>query len=127
MLFWSPGDRNNWKLHLLCLPTNLIAMDPFNIVIRKEGKQLGLNIHPKDRLSYMVFYEGMLIGEVFLDFEGKAWGAIAAKDLSGDQVASLPYKANDCDELMFKKELIEKIGREISKNVNFNSISHSDN
>lgn len=92
-------------------------MNPFNIVVRNSGKQLGLNIHPKDELSYMIFCEGALVGEIFLDFEGKAWGVITAKDLNYENYPKdepIAY-AN----LLENKAMVTQIGQEISKVVNF--------
>jgi hypothetical protein len=116
----SPAALKQTLFVLVMHAYKFISMDPFNIVIRKEGKQLGLNIHPKDKLSYMVFYEGDLAGEIFLDYEGKAWGAIEAKDLIHDESSPFSHQSTtDCDGLMRNKVLVEKIGEEISKNVNF--------
>jgi len=53
-------------------------MDPFNIVVVRAGKQLGLNIHPKNQSEYMVLFEGSLVGEVLLNEQGKVLGAVSA-------------------------------------------------
>jgi hypothetical protein len=94
-------------------------MDPFNIVIRRNGKPLGLNIHPKDEVGFMVLFEGALVGELFLDEQGKTWGAISARELLKDGHAGYPCdESADCESLMFDKELINRIGREISNTLN---------
>nr|WP_199083572.1 hypothetical protein [Pedobacter sp. ASV19] len=42
-------------------------MDPFNIVIKAQGEQIDLNIHPQDGVNFKVVYHGGLVGEMFLD------------------------------------------------------------
>ena len=37
-------------------------MDPFNIVIKAQGEQIDLNIHPQDGANFKVVYHGGLVG-----------------------------------------------------------------
>lgn len=93
-------------------------MDPFNIVIRRAGKQLGLNIHPKDSVGYMVLFEGSLVGEIFLDATGQIWGAVSASELLEGDYPDYPCDLSvDCEGLLSDTEMVDVIGREISKTL----------
>lgn len=93
-------------------------MDPFNIVIRRDGKQLGLNIHPKQDAVYMILFEGSLVGEVFLDPQGEIWNAVSARELADGKYPDYPCDESvDCDGLLFDKTLVAMIGEEISKTI----------
>ncbi|TCC88060.1 hypothetical protein EZ428_20265 [Pedobacter frigiditerrae] len=90
-------------------------MDPFNIVIRRAGKQIGLNIHPKDDVGYMVLFEGSLVGEVFLDDTGKVWGALTARELLAGTYPNYPCDESvDCEGLLQEQEMITMIGHAIA-------------
>lgn len=96
-------------------------MDPFNIVIRRDGKQLGLNIHPKQDAGFMVLFEGSLVGEVFLDQQGEIWDAISARELADGKNQDYPCDESiDCEGLLFDKVMIAMIGDEISKTIGLN-------
>jgi hypothetical protein len=96
-------------------------MDPFSIVIRRNSKPLTLNIHPKDSTGFMVLFEGALVGELFLDEQGRTWGALSARELFKDGHKGQRCDVSvDCEGLMFDKELMNRIGREILTELNLN-------
>ena len=91
-------------------------MDPFNIVVRRAGKQLGLNIHPKGTWAYMVLFEGSLVGEVFISGQGNLWEAVAASELLSGDYPSYPCDNSfDCEGIMTDRAMVNQIGGEISK------------
>ena len=93
-------------------------MDPFNIVIRRDGKQLGLNIHPKDDTGFMVIFEGSLVGEVFLNSEGKVWQSVAASELLEGSFANYPCDESvDCEGLLLDESMVEQIGKQIAQTL----------
>jgi hypothetical protein len=91
-------------------------MDPFNIVIKRLGKQIALNIHPKDNSKYMVLCEGSLVGELFLDEKGEIGKAIPVSELSALDYPDYPCDSSiDCDGLLSDAVMLEKIQKEISR------------
>ncbi|RZK70403.1 hypothetical protein [Pedobacter aquatilis] len=91
-------------------------MDPFNIVVVRAGKQLGLNIHPKNQSEYMVLFEGSLVGEVLLNEQGKVLGAVSASELLEGDYPDYPCDVSlDCEGLISENIMVDQIGREISR------------
>ena len=91
-------------------------MDPFNIIVRRDGKQLGLNIHPKENNGYMVLFEGSLVGEVFLDRQGVVWGALSAKELLNGTHPDYPCDESvNCEGILADRVMIDRIGSEIAR------------
>ena len=91
-------------------------MNPFNIVVKRDGKQLALNIHPKGASGYMVMFEGSLVGEVFLSAQGAVWGAVSASELLAGDYPSYPCDSSvDCEGIMSDSALVGQIGSEISR------------
>lgn len=94
-------------------------MDPFNIVIRRDGHQLALNIHPKNDAKFMVLFEGSLVGEVFMNIRSEKWDAHSAKELLNGEDLDYPCEESvDCDGLLLDQNLVAKIGIEISQVLN---------
>ena len=93
-------------------------MDPFNIVIRRDGHQLALNIHPNKKAKYMVLFEGSLVGEVFMNIKHETWEAHSAKELLNGEHPDYPcVETVDCEGLLLDQDLVSKIGLEISKTI----------
>ncbi|TKC06702.1 hypothetical protein FA048_15990 [Pedobacter polaris] len=90
-------------------------MNAFNILISRNNRLINLNIRPVGDIGFMVLFKGALVGELFLDEQGSAWGAISARELF--KYGNIDYPCDesaDCRGLIFDKELISRIGREIS-------------
>ncbi len=94
-------------------------MDPFNIVIRRDGHQLALNIHPKNEAKYMVLFEGSLVGEVFMNAQSNTWEAHSAMELSNGEHPDYPcVETMDCEGLLLDRELVAEIGSAICQTLN---------
>jgi hypothetical protein len=93
-------------------------MNPFNIVIKRAGKSLPLNIHPKENEGFMVLFEGSLVGEVFLDEKGRVCGALSARELLAADYPTYPCDESvDCEGLMQDQEMLTQIGKEMAREL----------
>ncbi|RAJ20878.1 hypothetical protein [Pedobacter cryoconitis] len=87
-------------------------MDPFNIVIKVEDRQIDLNIHPQLGDNFKVIYHGGLIGEMFL--HNGFWQAVSADDLNSDGYINYEYNEDSGHaDILFDQTVIAQIGREI--------------
>jgi len=87
-------------------------MDPFNIVIKVEGRQIDLNIHLQLGDNFKVIYHGGLAGEMFLD--DAFWQAVSADDLNSDGYAIYEYDENSgYADILMDRTVIAQIGKEI--------------
>lgn len=94
-------------------------MDPFNIIIRPEGSQVDLNIHPQEAGTYKIIYHGALLGEIFMGSEGENWEAVTADELVPGGFPVYAYdQSSGHQDLLLDQEVIDQIGREIAKTRN---------
>lgn len=92
-------------------------MDPFNIIIKTQGKQIDLNIHPQDADSYKVIYHGGLVGEIFIGKTGD-WTAVAADDLDSGGYPLYEYdEASGHEDLLLDEDIVKQIGAQINQRV----------
>lgn len=93
-------------------------MDPFNIIIKNQGTQIDLNIHPQEAGSYKIIYHGALMGEIFMGDGGENWQAISANDLDS---GGYPIYENDETsghaDLLLDVRIVQMIGKEIKNTV----------
>lgn len=94
-------------------------MDPFNIIIRTEGNQVDLNIHPQEAGTYKVIYHGALLGEIYMGSEGENWEAVTADELEPGGYPVYEYdESSGHQDLLLDDQVIQEIGREIAKSQN---------
>lgn len=94
-------------------------MDPFNIIIRTEGNQVDLNIHPQEAGTYKVIYHGALLGEIYMGSEGENWEAVTADELEPGGYPVYEYdESSGHQDLLLDDKVIQEIGREIAKSQN---------
>lgn len=90
-------------------------MDPFNIIIRVSGKQIDLNIHPKEAGTYKVIYHGALLGEIFMGSDGGNWEAVTADELQPGGFPVYEYdETSGHQDILLDKTTVQEIGRQIS-------------
>lgn len=95
-------------------------MDPFNIIIKSNGEQIDLNIHPQEAGTYKVIYHGALLGEIFMGSEGGNWKALTAEQLQPGGFPVYEYDETSGHEyILLDKETIQEIGRQIAISQNF--------
>jgi hypothetical protein len=93
------------------------VMDPFNIIIRVENKQIDLNIHPQEASSFKVIYHGALLGEVFMSKAG--WEAVTADELQPGGFPVYEYdETSGHEDILLNNEIIQAIGQAISEQTN---------
>ncbi|RZK53305.1 MAG: hypothetical protein EOO91_17895 [Pedobacter sp.] len=93
-------------------------MSPFGIVIKRAGKQLALNIHPKYDVGFMVLFEGTLVGEIFLDVKGRVVKSLSARELMAEGYPDYPCdESEDCEGLLKDQEMLRQIEKEIDRKL----------
>jgi len=91
-------------------------MDPFNVIIKKDNKQIDLNIHPQEGGSFMVIYHGALIGEVFQGTAG--WEAVTADELQPGGFPVYEYdETSGHEDILLDAALIASVGQAINKEL----------
>lgn len=90
-------------------------MDPFNIIIRADGEQIDLNIHPQESGSYKIIFHGALLGEIFMSSDGENWTAITAQELEPGGFPVYEYDENSGHEnILLNYATVQEIGKQIS-------------
>lgn len=90
-------------------------MDPFNIIIRADGEQIDLNIHPQESGSYKIIFHGALLGEIFMSSGGENWTAITAQELEPGGFPVYEYDENSGHEnILLNYATVQEIGKQIS-------------
>lgn len=91
-------------------------MDPFNIVIKVDGEQIDLNIHPQEAGTYKIVYMGALIGEIFMGSDGENWEAISADELQPGGFPVYEYdESSGHQDILLDEAVVQEIGRQISR------------
>lgn len=89
-------------------------MDPFNIIIKIDGRQTDLNIHPQEAGSYKVVFHGALIGEIFRGNE-ESWQAVTAEDLQPGGFPIYEYdETSGHQDILLDPATVQEIGKEIT-------------
>ncbi|MBB5437956.1 hypothetical protein HDC92_001630 [Pedobacter sp. AK017] len=90
-------------------------MDPFNIIIRVDGAQVDLNIHPQEAGTYKIVYHGALIGEIFMGSDGENWEAITADELQPGGFPIYEYdETSGHQDILLDEATVQEIGRQIN-------------
>ncbi|WP_449437068.1 hypothetical protein [Pedobacter steynii] len=90
-------------------------MDPFNIVIRIDGAQTDLNIHPQEAGTYKIIYHGALLGEISMGSEGGSWEAVIADDLQPERFPVYEYsETSGHQDILLDDATVQEIGRQIT-------------
>lgn len=89
-------------------------MDPFNIVIRIDGAQIDLNIHPQQDGRYKIIYHGALLGEIFIKHDRINWEATPANELQPGGYPVYEYDESSGHEyILLDDKIVQEIGRQI--------------
>ncbi|TCC93151.1 hypothetical protein [Pedobacter hiemivivus] len=95
-------------------------MDPFNIIIRVDGQQIDLNIHPQEAGTYKIIYHGALLGEIFMGKGAGNWEAMTADDLEPGGFPVYEYdETSGHQDILLDYNLVQEIGREIAADTGF--------
>ena len=90
-------------------------MDPFNIIIRVEGQQIDLNIHPQEAGTYKIIYHGALLGEIFMGNNGENWEAVTADELEPGGFPVYEFdETSGHQDILLDEDTVQKIGRQIA-------------
>ncbi|ACU04835.1 hypothetical protein [Pedobacter heparinus] len=90
-------------------------MDPFNIIIRVDGAQVDINIHPQEAGTYKLVYHGALIGEIFMGSDGENWEAITADELQPGGFPVYEYdETSGHQNILLDEATVQEIGRQIN-------------
>ena len=91
-------------------------MDPFNIIIRSEGKQIDLNIHPQEAGTYKIVYHGALVGEIFMGSDGVNWEALIAEEVEPGGFPVYEYdETSGHQRILLDQDVVQEIGKQISR------------
>jgi hypothetical protein len=89
-------------------------MDPFNIIIKIDGAQVDLNIHPQEAGTYKIIFHGALLGEIFMGNEGENWEAVTADELEPGGFPVYKYdETSGHQDILLDEALVQEIGRQI--------------
>lgn len=91
-------------------------MDPFNIVIKVNGAQIDLNIHPQEDGTYKIIYLGALLGEILMGNDGETWRAITADELEPGGFPVYQYdETSGHQDILLDDATVQEIGRQITQ------------